>query len=157
MTDDQTDPEEATPPESGALTSPEGTPVAVDISRDVRARATWLVLLAGPVIWFAHFMVVYMVAEAGCTGSGPGLRLFDPPVPAAVTVVATVVAVVACLGFAGWAFRRLRRGSPQGEADEEASARGRHDELAMIGLLLSLLSAVAVLFVAAPILVFTGC
>lgn len=158
MTDEQTDPsEEATPPESGALTAPEGTPVAVDITRDLRARDTWVVLLAGPVIWFAHFMVVYMVAEAGCTGSGPGLHLLDPPVPATVTVVATIIAVVACLGFAGWSFRRSRTGIPDGEADDEVAARGRHRELAFVGMLLSLLSALAVLFVGAPALVFTGC
>lgn len=157
MTDDQTGPEETTPPDSGALTAPEGTPVAVDISRDIRARSTWLALLAGPVIWFVHFMVVYLVAEAGCTGSGPGLVVFEPPVPAVVTVAATVVALVACLGFARWALHRARRGTPEGEADDETAARGRHDELASIGVLLSLLSAAAVLFVAAPVVVFPGC
>lgn len=157
MTDDQTDPEEATPPDSGALTAPEGTPVAVDITRDIRARATWVVLLAGPVIWFIHFMVVYMVAEAGCTGSGPGLRVLDPPVPATVTIVATVVAVIACLGCAGWALRRSRAGREEGDAAHEAGARGRHRELAFVGMLLSLLSAIAVLFVGVPALVFTGC
>ncbi len=157
MTDDETRPEEATRPESGAMTAPEGTPVAVDIARDIRARDTWLVLLAGPVIWFGHFMVVYLVAEAGCTGSGPGLEVFDPPVPATVTIVATVVALAACLAFAAWGLRRSRHGVPEGDADDEPSAQERHRALAAVGTLLSLLSATAVLFVGIPALVFTGC
>ena len=37
--------------------------------------------VAGPVIWSVHFLLVYLVTEAGCSGDGPGLRLFDPPVP----------------------------------------------------------------------------
>ncbi|MDQ4145306.1 MAG: hypothetical protein M3198_16505 [Actinomycetota bacterium] len=40
------------------------------------------------------------MAEAGCTGDGPGLQLFDPPVPTIVTLAAAAVAAVACLPFA---------------------------------------------------------
>lgn len=157
MSDDGMPPDEATRPESGALTAPEGTPVAVDITRDIHARDTWLVLLGGPVVWFGHFMVVYLVAEAGCTGSGPGLGVFDPPVPATVTIVATIVAVVACLVLAAWGLRRSRHGVPAGDADDEPAAHERHRSLAFVGVVLALLSAVAVLFVGVPALVFTGC
>ena len=94
---------------AGSMTGPSGTPVAVDVTRDRRARPIWVALLAGPVIWFAHFMLVYMVAEAGCTGGGPGLRLFAPPVPTVVTIVATVLAAGACLAAAVWALRRWQR------------------------------------------------
>jgi hypothetical protein len=132
----------------------------VDVSRDLRARATWLVLLAGPVIWFAHFMVVYLVVEAGCTGDGPGLRLFDPPVPSIVTLAATAVAAIACLGFAGWGYRRwrVRAGA---HADREPSGGLESDDpggsLAFTGLLLSLLSFLSVLFVGLPALVLPSC
>ena len=34
-----------------------------------------VVFLGGPVIWFSHFMVVYLVAEAGCTGGGGHVTL----------------------------------------------------------------------------------
>lgn len=148
-----------TPPgsEEAELTSPEGTPVAVDVTRDREARITWVVLLAGPIIWAAHFTVVYLVAEAGCTGAGRGLRRLDPPVPTTVTIVATVVALAACLGVAGWAWRRMRGGLPQGEAADEAPAQHRHRELAFVGLLLALVSGAAVLFAGAPALVLTSC
>ena len=62
----------------GSRTAPEGTPLAVDVSRDRRARWALAMFVAGPVIWSVHFMVVYLVTEAGCTGDGPGLGLFDP-------------------------------------------------------------------------------
>lgn len=157
MTDDTPEPDATTPPESGALTASGGTPVAVDITRDLQTRTTWVVLLAGPVIWAVHFGVVYLVAEAGCPGTRLAIEPFLPPVPTTVTIVATVVAVVACLAAAGWAFRRSRTGTPDGEAEDETSARGRHRELAFVGMLLSLVSAMAVLFVGAPALVFPGC
>lgn len=136
-------------PDKEELTSPSGTPVAVDITRDLQARTTWVVLLAGPVVWAVHFVVVYLVAEAGCTGSGPGLEAFGPPVPSVVTFVATVVAVLACLGVGGWAWRLRGRG-PGGLAADESAAVERNRALMTIGLLLALLSAVAVIFVAAP-------
>ena len=104
-------------------------------------RDTWILFLAGPVTWFVHFMVVYLVAEAGCTGDGPGLAVFDPPVPAAATLAATAVAAVACLGFA-WRGYRCLVDHPQ------------PDSLAFAGFLLSLLGFVAVLFVGLPALVF---
>lgn len=143
----------------GARTAAEGTPVPVDMSRDVQVRRTWAVLLGGPVVWFVHFMVVYLVAEAGCTGGGPGLRLLDPPVPAIVTAVATGVALLACGLLAASSHRRWRVEDPPTTARHEPGPHEleRHRELGFVGLLLTVLSAVAVLFVAAPALVFASC
>jgi hypothetical protein len=76
-------------PLDGSRTAGEGTPFAVDVSRDRRSRWALFMFVSGPVIWSVHFMLVYLVTEAGCSGDGPGLRLFDPPVPAAVTLAAT--------------------------------------------------------------------
>lgn len=141
----------------------EGTAVAVDVSRDRRARVSWLVFLAGPVIWFVHFMVVYLAVEAGCTGAGPGLRLFNPPVPTDVTLVATAVAAIACLGFAGWAQVRWRATTHEPAVDEAGDLSGDledHDHggsLAFAGSLLSLLSFVAILFVGLPALFLPAC
>ncbi len=140
-----------------------GTPVAVDVSRDRPARVVWVVFLAGPVIWFAHFMLVYLVTEAGCTGDGPGLRLLDPPVPAVVTLAATAVAAAACLALAGWAYRRWRASTHQPGADEAGDLSGDledHDRggtLTFAGLLLSLLAFVTVLLVGLPALFLPSC
>ena len=143
----------------GRYTAVDGTPMAVDVSRDRPARVTWVVFLGGPLIWFAHFMVVYLVTEAGCSGDGRGFELFDPPVPAVSTLAATGVAAVACLAFAAWAYRRwqaTRRGPAADEAGElagRAPESNRGGSLDFTGFLLALFSFVSVLFVGLPALV----
>ncbi len=120
------------------------------MSRDRPARITWVVFLGGPVTWITHFMLVYLVVEAGCTGDGHGFDAFDPPVPAATTLAATGVAVLVCLGFAVWSYRRWRAAT-SGPADALREASG---VMAFAGFLLAMFSAVAVLFVGLPALVF---
>ena len=138
------------PPETA--TAAKGTAAPVDVTVDPRARATVVCLLAGPVILIVHFLVVYLVAEAGCTGDGPGLDLFDPPVPTIATVVATVLAVLASAGTALWAYRRWRPGHapPSGELVDR-------EPLAFAGFLLSLMTVVTVLAVGAPALLLDAC
>lgn len=141
----------------GASTAGKGTPVAVEIPRDPRARRSVAVFLAGPVIWSAHFMVVYLAVEAGCTGGGPGLRAFDPPVPTVVTLVATVVAALACLAAAGWGYRLWRTGLHEPAEGAGLDSADRGGSLALAGLLMSLLGFVTVLFVGLPALVLPAC
>ena len=144
----------------GARTGVDGTPVAVDVSRDRLARVTWVVFLGGPVTWITHFMVVYLVVEAGCSGDGPGLEAFDPPVPAGVTLGATAVAALGCLAFAAWSYRRWRATADGPAADDPdylsgpVHDRDRGSTMNVAGLLLALFSFVAVLFVGLPALVF---
>jgi hypothetical protein len=138
------------PGPGGARTGVSGTPFAVDVSGDRRDRIIWVAFLAGPVVWFAHFMIVYLVAEAGCTGGGPGLELFDPPVPKAVTAAATIVGATATLLAAAWNHRRWRANSPAADQPAdltgEPSDGGGRGSLAFSGLLLAGLSTVAILF-----------
>ncbi|MDQ3898454.1 MAG: hypothetical protein M3326_14625 [Actinomycetota bacterium] len=144
----------------GAWTGAEGTPVAVDVSRDRLARITWVAFLAGPVTWFAHFMFVYLVVEAGCSGEGKGLEVFDPPVPAAVTLAATAVAALVCLALAGWSYRRWRAAAGGVAADDATDLSGplpnrdRGGTMNFAGFLLSIFAFVSVLFVGLPALVF---
>jgi hypothetical protein len=104
-------------------------------------------------------MVVYLVAEAGCTGGGPGLRVFNHPVPTIVTVAATGVASIACLGFAGWAYVRWRGSKKDSPAtrsgDPEDDDRGA--EPAFAGFLLSLLFFIAILMDGLPAVVLRAC
>jgi hypothetical protein len=113
--------------DDGSWTSPSGTPFAVPVSRDRRALLTAVTLLAGPVLWSVHFLVVYLVAEAGCTGDGPGLDLFDPPVPKVVTLAATAVAAAGTLVCTAWAYRRWQANRAEAAArdagEREAGAR----------------------------------
>jgi hypothetical protein len=146
-------PPDETPGGDGSRTAGEGTPLAVDVSADRRARWSLAMFVAGPVIWSVHFMVVYLAVEAGCNGEGPGLRLFDPPVPTVVTLVATALAALACLGSARWGWRRWRAG--QDAADPDGPGWG--GSLAFAGFLMSLLGLLTVLFVGLPALVLPAC
>lgn len=143
-------------PGGGSMTPSQGTPVAVETSISRRARASIAVFLVGPLIWAVHFMVVYLIAEAGCTGGGPGLRALDPPVPAVVTLAATVVGALACLGCAWWGLRRWQadrsgRGAPaDGDASAELSDPDAQGSLSLAGFWMSLLFAVSVLMVGLP-------
>ncbi|WP_158554017.1 hypothetical protein [Micromonospora deserti] len=113
--------------------------------------------LAGPLIWSVHFMVVYLAVEAGCTGDGPGLDVFDPPAPVVVTLAATAVAALGCLATALWAYRRWRadqRDRPEGRGLETPYWGG---SLAFAGFLLSLLGFVSVLLVGVPALFLPAC
>ncbi|MDQ4029050.1 MAG: hypothetical protein M3214_13540 [Actinomycetota bacterium] len=146
----------------GATTGVGGTPVPVDVARDRPARVYWVVVLAGPVIWFVHFMIVYLLAEAGCTGDGPGLDVFDPPVPTILTLAATAVAMLACVAFGVWGYRwwSLRRGASAAAADdrpEDASAVQNRASAGFAGLLLSSLSFFSILLVGVPAIVLRPC
>ncbi len=149
----------------GGLAPAEGTPVPVDISPDRRVRLTWAVFIAGPIIWVSHFMVVYLVAEAGCTGEGRGLEVFDPPVPVITTLVATVIAVGLCVAATVWAYRwwRETRDDLETAPDAATSISGEFDDdrrrgsLSFAGFLLSSFSVVAILFTGAPALVLGPC
>lgn len=147
----------------GAVSPAEGggTPFPVDFSRDVEARLTWAAFVGAPVIWFAHFMLVYLVGEAGCTGDGPGLSVLDPPVPVALTLVTTVLAVGACAAMGLWSFRRWQERRRTVHSDDQSFREFDDDRhragLAFAGFLLSVFSAVAVLFTGAPALVLGPC
>jgi hypothetical protein len=152
-------PPDEVPSGDGSRTAAEGTPFAVDVSRDRRARFALAMFVAGPVIWSVHFLLVYLVVEAGCTGDGPGLTLFDPPVPKAVTLAATAAAALAALACAGWSWRRWRTDAAEAAADLAGglSDPDRGGTLAFAGFLLSLLSVVTILFVGLPALVLPSC
>ena len=148
--------------EQGARTQAGGTPAAVDLTPNRRARLTIGMFLAGPVIWSVHFMVVYLVTEAGCAGEGAGLELFKPPVPTVVTLAATAVAAVACLGVAWWCHRQWRQVRSQpADGHEQTPARleeyHRAGTLPFAGFLMALLGVVTVLVVGLPALVLPAC
>jgi hypothetical protein len=156
-------PPDESPGGDGSRTAGEGTPFAVDVSRDRRARWSLVMFVAGPLIWSVHFLLVYLVTDAGCSGDGPGLELFDPPVPEVVTLAVTAAAAGAALACAGWWYRRWRASEHEPAADEAADLAGHHPDrdrggtLAFAGFLLSLLSVVTVLFVGLPALVLVSC
>lgn len=149
-------------PTGGATTGASGTPFAVDLLRDRRARGMWVTFLGGPLLWLSHFMFVYLVAEAGCSGDGPGLDLFDPPVPRTVTLVVTALAAAACLPMAAWALRRWRTATQEPVEDSTdpagptGSGAGR-GTLPFAGFLLASFSFLAIVSVGLPAAFLRAC
>lgn len=143
------------PPEDTVVAS-KGTAAPVDLSVDTRSVTSIAVLLSGPVISSLHFLLVYLVAEAGCTGDGPGLDAFDPPVPTVVTLVATATGALACVATAWWGLARWRGPGRTEEAGPDEHLVDRRP-LAFAGFLLSLMGLVMVLIVGLPALVLDAC
>ena len=150
-------PRDASSSQDGGSTHRQGTAAAVPMPTSTRARTTIALFLAGPVLWSAHFMVVYLVVEAGCTGSGPGLSVLDPPVPTVVTFVATILAAAASGASAFLSYRRWRADRPATDDRTDLRAPEAVATLAFMGVLLGLLGVVTILFVGAAGLFLPAC
>jgi hypothetical protein len=111
-----------------------------------------LLLAASPMIWAAHFLLSYCTAAIWCVKvAGPGGSLSGVQVAIAVYTVLALGGI----GVIGWrALRRHRYGTATLPHDYD-SPEDRHRFLGFSALLLSCLSAVAVLY-AALAAVFIG-
>lgn len=128
------------------LTGTEDRPIE-RIPDDPSTFGRWVVAVGGPAVWITHFMVVYLAGELTCVS-----RLTNEWTPLgsdallAITVAATVVAVLACAALTIVA-RRHMAGTDRETVD-----------FAFLGFLLSIGSIIGVLAVAAPALVLDlGC
>lgn len=109
---------------------------------------TWALFLAGPAIWFAHFMAVYLLAEAACAAGGLDAEVLGLSALSLVTLVATALAAAASLVLAGVALRRWR--SRTDDPADWLAGDDRNAGLALAGSILGALFVVAILFVGLP-------
>lgn len=100
----------------------------------------WL-FLAGPIIWYLYFWVVFLAAEAGCPANTAAL----------VTWVTIGLIGASMVAIAYYAQPSSRSRSPRGPGP------GNHDSLVGVGLLLGAFFVVATLFVGVPALVLQPC
>ncbi len=136
-----------------------------DASADPRSqrrfRTMAVLLLAGPVIWSTHFMVVYLQAEAVCDSRAADDEVLGVAVASAVTIVATVVALVASLAFTRGAWQRWRRGGGGWNEVPPARRTGPAAEpetpLALVGVMLGVVFSLAIAFTGLPAVVLTAC
>jgi hypothetical protein len=105
-------------------------------------QSLWL-LAASPVIWATHLLLCYVTASIWCAkvvGDGGSLRSVRLAI-----VVYTAVALVG-IGITGWiGYRRHRYGNADLPHDDD-TPEDRHRFLGFATLLLSALSAVAVIY-----------
>lgn len=109
-----------------------------------KKESLWL-LTAAPVIWAAHFLLCYLTAAIWCAKVvGQGGLLGDVRIAIAVYTVLALVGI----GITGWiGYRRHTYGTASTPHDFD-TPEDRHRFLGFATLLLSGLSAVAVLYVA---------
>lgn len=122
------------------LTGTEEQPIE-RVPDDPSTLGRWAVAVGGPAVWMTHFMVVYLAGEASCVSRATNEWTFvGADALVALTVVATVIAALACVALAIVAHRRM-----------EATARETVD-FAFLGFLLSIGSVIGVVTVGAPAL-----
>jgi hypothetical protein len=112
-------------------------------------RGPLALLLAGPLIWSGHFVLVYLVTEAVCGMDGWQFRWFEVP---GVSVLVTALTVLALLATAWYAYLGWHEWRAGGEGDETVGGF-----VGLGGLLLSLLFLVGVGFVGLPALLLPPC
>lgn len=111
-------------------------------------------LAASPLIWSVHFLLCYATAAVWCAKAGALGGSFERVRLAIAVFTAAALAGIAFTGFRG--FRRHRFGSEPLSRDFD-TPEARHRFLGFATLLLSALSAVAVVFVASAALFFKDC
>ncbi len=95
-------------------------------------RGSIILLLAGPVLWTAHFLVAYFFVEVACAAGWLRFRFLGTDGISLVTVLVTLVAAALSTWLALAAFR---------------SRNGPHGDLAFTGSLLSVLATIVIVFV----------
>ena len=114
-------------------------------------QSLWL-LAASPIIWAAHFMLSYITASIWCAKlAGPEKSLGEVRV---AIIVYTALALVG-IGFIGWVGHRRHSYGHASLPHDADTPEDRHRFLGFATLLLSALSAVAVIY-AALVVVFIG-
>lgn len=106
------------------------------------SRREWIALLAGPSLWWGHFMAVYLLGEVACEVGWTGPALFGLTVLAWLVIAGTVasLAVLALAARMTWTYRQDHGGHLLG-----------------IGLALDALFAVAIVFTGIPAAVLPPC
>jgi hypothetical protein len=110
-------------------------------------------VLVGPLVWFAHFVLVWAVAEMGCIANYANMPVLTPSAIRTVVAIATFFALAAiALGlFVGWRWRDAVR---QGGV---TMAESRAKFLIQVGLSLSVLFFVSIVVTAIPAFVIGVC
>lgn len=114
----------------------------------------WRVIFA-PIVWALHFLCCYVVAAVFCAKAGRDAALGEVRV---AIFIATGVALAA-IALSTWRLWQVR-GRSLTDADfefEHNSPEERHRFLSHVALMLCVLSAVAVLYVAIPAFSLASC
>ena len=126
---------------------------------DHQRPATGIILfLAGPVIWYVCFWLVYLIAETACTQDGLRFRALGLEGVSVVTVGLSVLAIVVVAVLVVVAYRRL---AEPNESQDPVHVDGDDGTNRLLlywgGAILGALFALGILMVGIPALVLTPC
>ena len=130
-------------------------PISNEVRRETGSGTDlWKVIFA-PTVWAVHFLFCYVYAAVYCEKAGRDASLEGPTL---VILIATVVALalIALSTAKFWAVRGRSLTDNDFEY-EHNTPEERHRFLSHVALMLCLLSAVAVIYVAIPMLYLTSC
>lgn len=116
-----------------------------------RRERLWLVALS-PAIWAAHFLLSYITAAVWCA-KAPGGSFATVQ----IAIVTYTLAALAAIAWTGWrGYRRHAFGTSTSRHDFD-SPSGRHAFLGFAVATLSMLSALATIYVALPVVFIGSC
>lgn len=112
-------------------------------------------ILAPPILWFAHFFVVYAIAEFGCRANFNNWLFITPATITLLTIVITVIALV-LVGISGMiAYRRWTTLNGNQNTDDSLGERERF--LVGAALFLNGLFLFSIIVTALPALFLSAC
>jgi hypothetical protein len=129
--------------------------------QEISSRFLWIQLLAGPILWSIHFLLSYLLVEAGCQ-AGWNFSILGLNGLSFIVIVLTLLAVAGTVLFAlrsyrGWRDRHEDRSLRQEFRETAAWFEGPVDFMYFSGLLLSVLFAATTLMVGLPALFLHPC
>jgi hypothetical protein len=130
-------------------------PVTSELIRDKEDGTDLWRAIMPLVIWALHFIICYIGPAVYCAKWGREAPI-DMVRGGVLVTTGLALAVVITLGLGLW--RVHRRSMTENDFDfEHNKPEERHRFLSHVGLMLSVLSAVAIIFVAYPVLVLETC
>jgi hypothetical protein len=115
-------------------------------------------LIAGPMVWVAHFLSIYIFSALACARGFFEVEALGLPIVPLVGGAVTLVAVVLIVDAGVLSWRRWRGAQGEGEPphdDNHPASRRRF--MAYAGLLLAGIALIATIWEALPVLFFTTC
>ena len=129
--------------------------------QDINSRTLWTQLLAGPILWSIHFLLVYMLVETYCQ-AGWNFNLVGLNGISFLVILFTIIAVIATVLFGlrsyrGWRSFHTDRSLRDQFQENSAWFQGPVDFFYFTGFLLSTLFALVILLVGLPAIFLEPC
>lgn len=125
------------------------------MTRTISPIALGYSILVGPILWAIHFLLVYMIAEFGCRANFNNLTYFSSEGIRTFISVLTVVCVIGVVSGGIIAYRSWGTLQTNGEGDSPIKERVQF--LVTMGMFLSVLFILSIVFTAVPTFFLNVC